>query len=746
MVKRGILISEMAGRRRVFYFRSLLFSYIRYMFPLLIVSLMLAQAQAASGQIAGVVYSKESGEPLPGTNILVKGTLLGAAADLAGEFRIDALPPGTYTLQILNIGYQSQELSVDVATDSVTQLIIELEPKAIRSPEIVVTGARRAMRKIDSPVTIATISAEDMSYRNAATVQDILPYESGVQLLGGQISMRGSSGYARGAGSRVIVLVDGFPAMSFDNGTIYWDAVPVQNIDRIEILKGPGSALYGSNAMGGVINIITKTMAPGVHTDVSFGGGIYSKPNRESLIWNDRPMLLEEWRVSHTRHFGALAAKAAIARFRSESYYENGWIDRWIFTGELDYTWQQNRLLRSRLYLVLDDHGSFTEWKSPYQPFHTPLNTEDDHIETHKMQWSTLYSHVVSPSQSRLLRLNLFKTRFDNYLHNNTGYSDSRTLNPEFQINLRPGGRHYISSGVDFKYHQVSADLWGNHRGLEAAAYFQDEVPLLSFLTVSFGARWDVNRVDDQPFNRQVNPKLGLTLDISKQLVLRASHGWAYRAPAMAEMFINTQQYIFQVKPNPDLQPETNRASEVGLYRQGRRFNLDLAVFSSDYHDLIEPIMDRRDQRIQFRNVTEARIQGGEATLDWVWQRLPLTGKISYTYLDPRDLSADDILAYRHRHTLVVSGQLILSKNFTAGADYRYLSRMERVQLYDENPDTGADQRVPVKLVSGFCQFSMDNVLRISLSVENLLQYYYVVVERNMGPVRLIKLRIDYTF
>lgn len=721
-----------------FYFKLLPFT-----FFLLILALPLMAG--GNGRISGTVRSLPTGEPLPGTNILLKGTLMGAASDLGGEFYILNVPPGEYTLQVLNIGYQALEQQITLRPDSFVTLDISLEPKAIRSPEIVVTGARRTIRKIDSPVTIATISAEDIVFRNPATVEDILPYESGTQMIDGQISMRGSSGYARGAGSRVLVLVDGFPAMSFDNGTIYWDAVPAQNIERIEILKGPGSALYGSSAMGGVVNIITKTIDPGVHSDVSFGGGIYSKPAEERQIWTDRPMLMEEWRASHSRYFGNLGVALSIGRNSSTGYQENGWYDRGIFNTELNYTFSQNRQIRSRIYLILDQHGSFTEWKSPFQPFHTPPNTVNDEIKTHKLQWSTQYSCIRSPSQSRLLRLNVFDTRFDNDLYNNTTSSRSRTVNPEFQINLRPGRRHYISSGLDVKFHDVAADIWGDHRGFEAAVYFQDEVTLAGFFNVTLGARWDLNRVDDQDYNSQLNPKLGATLDITKHLVLRSSLGWAFRAPSMAEMFIDAQQYIFSVKPNPDLRPETSIASEIGLYWQSRIFNLDMAIFSSDYEDLIEPVMDI-DQKIQFRNVTAARIQGFEVSADWSWQFIPATGKISYTYIDPRDLTADDVLAYRHRHSLVISEQLALSRQLYVGFDYRYLSRMERVQLYDENPLTGADQRVPVKLLSAFCRFSMDSALQINLSVENMLQYYYVVIERNMGPVRLIKLRVDYRF
>jgi len=728
-------------------------STIKFQFPsffkFLIVNYLLAFSvllASENGRINGTVRSVSTAEALPGTNILLKGTLMGAASDLGGEFRILNVPPGDYTLEVLNIGYQSIERQIHLRPDSAVTLDIRLEPKALRSPEIVVTGARRTMRKIDSPVTIVTISAEDLAFRNPATVEDILPYESGVQMLDGQVSMRGSSGYARGAGSRVVVLVDGFPAMSFDNGTIYWDAVPAQNIERIEILKGPGSALYGSSAMGGVINIITKTLNPGKQTNVSFGGGIYRKPTEELRVWSDRPMLMEEWRAAHSRSFGDLGVALAVGRHSSTGYHENGWYDRGIFNTEFDYAIGQNRLIRSRVYLILDKHGSFTEWKSPFQPFHTPPNTIDDEITTHKLQWSTQYSRICSPAQSRLMRLNVFDTRFDNDLYNNTTYSQSRTVNPEFQINLRPGRRHYISSGLDLKLHRVNADIWGNHKGLEAAAYFQDEVTLAGFLNVTLGARWDLNRVDDNAYKYQLNPKIGTTLDITKHLVLRSSLGRAYRSPSMAEMFIDAGQYIFVVKPNPDLQPETSLAAEIGLYWQSRIFNLDMALFSSNYRDLIEPILDPLDQEIQFRNVTEARIQGFEVTADWYWQLISATGKISYTYIDPRDLTADDVLAYRHRHSLVISEQLALSGNMIVGLDYRYLSRMEKVQLYNENPLTGADQRVPVKLLSGFFQYSLDNSLTLNLSVENMLQYYYVVFERNMGPVRLLKLRVEYRF
>lgn len=701
-----------------------------------------------NGRISGIVVAEENQQPLPGANIILMGTLLGAAADLDGGFVIENVSPGNYTLEVLNIGYQSVRQPVIVQSGERIEVRIALATKILKSPEIVVTGARRAVRKADSPVTIATISAEQISLRNPTTMEDVLPYESGVQIIDGQINIRGSSGYARGAGTRVSVLIDGFPAISFDNGTIYWEAIPAQDIERVEILKGPGSALYGSSALGGVVNIITKRIASGTHTKVSLSEGIYSKPSDKQQIWSSRPMTLGEYRLTHSRCFGNLKLTAGLAQNNSRGYYQNGWYRRMILESRAEYSPGPNRQLLSRLYYILDRHGSFTQWKSPFQPFHTPDGTINDAINTRKLQWSTAYTRIVSPRQSRLWRFHLFQTGFDNELYNNTTSSRARTAQSELQLDLRPSQTHYLTAGIDLKLHQVTADIWGNHHGWDAAVYFQDEMNLASSLKLTGGLRGDLHTIDNGAMEFQLNPKFGVTLSAVPGLTLRASAGRGFRAPAIAELFTESQQYIFYVKPNPDLQPETSLSAEIGAYWQTTWFDLDLAVFSSHYQHLIEPLLDQNDKKIQFRNITEARISGFEITADWSWQFIPAIGTISYTYFDPRDLSADLPLAYRHNHSLVISQQFnsAVARWLSCGVDYRYLSQIERVQLYAENPATGADQRIPIHLVGGFCNLIIKPRLQLNLSVENLLQYYYVIIERNMGPVRLVKLRLDYSF
>ncbi|MFH1214159.1 MAG: TonB-dependent receptor [Candidatus Neomarinimicrobiota bacterium] len=701
---------------------------------------------AQNVNLSGHVYSEATGEPLPGANIILKGTFLGAASDQTGFYHIANIPAGRYQVEVMMMGFQSVSQEVRLEPEQKATLDFRLSQKILNSPEIVVTGARRAMRKIDSPVSISTMTDDQLVLRNPATLEDVLPLEAGIQILDGQINIRGSSGYARGAGSRVAVLVDGAPAISFDNGSIYWEALPVDNLERIEILKGPGSALYGSSAMGGVVNIITRPIPNESRTQITLGGGLYSKPDDERKIYTDAPLGSANIRLSHSRRIGALGVQFGFRQNNSSGYYQNGWYRRSILDGKMEYSTQSQSNLTTRFYYIDDVHGSFTQWKNPSQPFHTPENTRHDRIFSDKLQWSTTYRRIFSPKTSMTARLNYFYTAFQNDLYNNDTYSRSHTVSGEWQMDVRPTASQYLTGGLEVKLNRVLANLWGSHNGYDAAGYLQDEIAVFPRMNVTGGLRWDVHRVDDLTTESQVNPKLGLMFKAGRNLALRMSLGWAFRAPVIAEMFIDSRQFVFEVKPNPDLKSEKSLAQEIGLYWQNDRCELDVAIFSAQYRRLIEPVVDPEDYLIHFMNVTRARISGTEISFDWIMPGLPIHNRIGYSYIDPRNLTENTTLAYRFNHSLVINEEIMLSKEISAGLDYRYLSKMKVVQLFQENPVTGADQRVPIHLVGGFVRIKPTTGLTFNLSVENLFQYYYVVIERNMGAVRNVKLQVDYRF
>ena len=158
--------------------------------------------------------------------------------------------------------------------------------------DVVVTATRTEVEADKAPASVSIITREDMERQNMRTADDALRYEAGVYTrrsrgvqdpaASSTVSMRGLS-----QSKRTLILVDGIPFNEGYSGGVTWSAIPVDSIDRIEVIRGPGSALYGGNAMGGVINIIlrvpqkTEAMARG-----GVGGGRSNAPGTNSQITN----------------------------------------------------------------------------------------------------------------------------------------------------------------------------------------------------------------------------------------------------------------------------------------------------------------------------------------------------------------------------------------------------------------------------------------------------------------------------
>ena len=202
--------------------------------------------------------------------------------------------------------------------------------------------------------------------------------------------------------------------------------------------------------------------------------------------------------------------------------------------------------------------------------------------------------------------------------------------------------------------------------------------------------------------------------------------------------------------PNKDLRPEESKSYEIGVKQALWAFGaLDLSAFRSDYDNMIEPgLYTEGDQiLIQWRNVVKARVQGGEATVYASFFDGGLVSSLGYTYVYPRDLTANDILKYRPRHVFTANAHGRIGW-WTAAVDFRYVSRVERID--EELVDTGVipdgDARVPIYVtdvrIGGDFSF-LGFPLNITLSVNNLFQHRYVELMGNIMPPRNYVLVID---
>ncbi|MYI61084.1 MAG: TonB-dependent receptor plug domain-containing protein, partial [Gemmatimonadetes bacterium] len=199
---------------------------------------------SSAADIVVRVFDASDQTPLPGATLAVLGTEFGGYANEEGYCRVEGLPPGQYDLLCSHIGYRSHTLRGVVPGEE--GRVVALEPTAVEVPELVVSAARRSQTFAQAPISISVADAERIADHNAFSLTGPLRYVSGISQVGSQPVVRGSSGYSRGTGSRLLMLVDGFPMLSSDIGDIKWDAVPLQQVERVEVVKGAGSALYGT--------------------------------------------------------------------------------------------------------------------------------------------------------------------------------------------------------------------------------------------------------------------------------------------------------------------------------------------------------------------------------------------------------------------------------------------------------------------------------------------------------------------
>ncbi len=245
-----------------------------FLLPLLLAFILPGLVFAQTGAVEGTVVDRETGEPLPGANVLIVGTHLGAATTIEGTFSIDRIPVGTHTLEARFLGYRSARMTVDVVADVVTEVTFEMAESALRFDDVVVTGQAREARRREVAATVTSIDTAPLAEAPITSMSQMLQARSpgilvqqgsGASGMGSRISLRGVTSLTQGV--QPVIYVDG---VRIDNSTATgvslggqaWtglDDINWQDVERIEVIKGAAAAtLYGTQAADGVIQLFTK--------------------------------------------------------------------------------------------------------------------------------------------------------------------------------------------------------------------------------------------------------------------------------------------------------------------------------------------------------------------------------------------------------------------------------------------------------------------------------------------------------
>ncbi len=230
--------------------------YVLLVLAMLILSSVSAQKNTDANIVGHVVCN---GEHIPFANIMIKNTTLGTATDVTGHYILLHIPEGTYTVIAQALGYKPEEKQIEIVTGQTIELNFDLEVDALGLEEVVVTGDRNLKSRKESAVVVSTLTPKALESGYTVNISEGLNYCGGLRMENNcqncganQVRMNGLDG------SYSQILINSRPIFSGLAGVYALELIPINMIERIEVVRGGGSALYGSNAIAGTINLILK--------------------------------------------------------------------------------------------------------------------------------------------------------------------------------------------------------------------------------------------------------------------------------------------------------------------------------------------------------------------------------------------------------------------------------------------------------------------------------------------------------
>lgn len=204
-------------------------------------------------------HVKDGAEHLPYINLFIKGTNIGTTTDATGHYRIVNIPVGVHVLVVRGVGFKEQEIDFEATRNITLEIKVQLEADVLGLEEVVITGDRSETRRSESPVVVSKISPKLLQITQSVSVSEGLNYCTGLRTENNcqncgftQVRMNGLEGpYSQ-------VLINSRPLFSGLAGVYGLEMIPSNMIESIEVVRGGGSALYGSNAIAGTVNLILK--------------------------------------------------------------------------------------------------------------------------------------------------------------------------------------------------------------------------------------------------------------------------------------------------------------------------------------------------------------------------------------------------------------------------------------------------------------------------------------------------------
>ncbi|MFO7922385.1 MAG: TonB-dependent receptor [Bacteroidales bacterium] len=738
----------------------------RLLAVLFLFSFLACKTSYGQGIVKGRVFDRQTMEPLPSASVLY-GKGQGTVTDRTGFYTANT-STGRISITFRYVGYASVTRTVHVPPGDTVILDVGLEYDAAEIDQIVISAGKVEQRVSELTVSVNIIKPGMISSSHITDPTELINKTPGIEVLDGQASVRGGSGFSYGAGSRVIALIDGLPVLSADAGNIKWQFLPLENISQIEIIKGASSVLYGSSALNGVINFRTAEAGSEPVTRFFSEAGVFGRPGRGEWVWWDSPRTWQSASFSHMQRYGNTGMSVALHLLNDNGYRKLndeklGRLNLSLkhdderFEG-LSYGVSMNAGITGKRDFILWENawsGALKQDESTANKLNGSLITIDPYIS---MKSGTRYMHDLRT------RLQSSGNRFPE-----AGQNDSRALSflAEYQFRYTLSRLVDINLGIMENYSRIYSALYGDHHAFNLAGYTQAEIAPVERLKVVAGIRIEHNTLDGL-WDRLVPLfRAGVNYRLLDYTFLRASFGQGYRYPSIAEKHAATTMGSVRIVPNPDIRPESGWSSELGI-KQGiltGRLNgqLDIAVFHSRNKDMIEYLF-YFPPRFMATNVEHSRVYGTEIefALSGPAGRFNNTVTGGYVFIYPVEVNSrtaaggDVYLKYRRKHSVTLSlgseyGRYDFGFSLQAGSpilniDDVFLNELTRETILPGFYDYWNESVRGHLLVDPHIGYAINEKLRMSMVVKNVLNTEYMGRPGDIRPHRNFSMRLTGNF
>jgi outer membrane receptor for ferrienterochelin and colicins len=636
---------------------------------------------------------KSGGKQIPFVNIIINGTNIGTITDATGHFKLANLPSGKVTVIAQALGYKTREKVVYIKTGQVTELFFELEEDVLQLEQVVVTGTMTRHHIKDVPVRTEVITSKEIETKNATNLYQALEGTPGLRVEQQCQFCNFTMIRMQGLGAEhTQVLINGQPLYSGLAGVYGLQQIGTIDIDRIEVVKGAGSALYGSSAVAGAINIITKepSFKPTVKASLQFGKYNTNRYDITSSIRNEKGNTglsiyaqkvtgnaIDETSDGITRdevrkkdgisdRVATNLNNAGFCMFMNDIFLNN---DKLIIRGRYLYEKRQGGILKDEYYKNPFTAGTECITTDRYE---SEL-TYNKKFNNSELNLSLAYVNHKRDATNDSYLIDYMETHNDSLpdLRNMRPYladEKSLTVTLTYGIGLK---NHMLLAGVQSYYNKLEesgmyvvvdteSDYSGesyrsisNKTAMEFGTFFQDEWLITNKFTIVPGVRLDIHNSEEEynadrqvfettlfpktKFNEtSINPRIAAKYELSEKITLRINTGTGFRAPYGFSEELHLCSGSPRVWKSSGLKPEKSISYNFSADYYGKKIRISTNIFRTDLKDKIAFV--DADENIsamgydyQWENIDDAFVQGIE--LSFIAELInDLKSGIDFTY------------------------------------------------------------------------------------------------------------------